>query len=107
MDTTDWTVDDHIEWMRHHAKTIMVMERLRLNVKVTSMVHYDIPWLDYAVADHLDALAVQQALLDLGPNPVLVRKAIERERGECGECGGTKEKHYLDCSIWPHNHKAA
>jgi hypothetical protein len=76
MDTSNWTVDDHIEWMRHHAETVKIMSRMALNVKVTTMVHYDLPWLDYAVADHLDPLAVQESLLDLGPCPVFARRAV-------------------------------
>jgi hypothetical protein len=72
MDTSNWTVDEHIEWMHHHAKTLMVMDRLKLNVIVTTKVHYDIPWLNGFSTSH-DALDVQRDLIDLGPNPVIVR----------------------------------
>lgn len=75
VDTSDWTVDDHIEWMRHNTKTLAIMDRLKLNSMVCSMLHYDLTWIDYTLPDHLDALGVQQALTEHGPNPVLVRKA--------------------------------
>lgn len=78
MDTSDWTVDDHIEWMRHHAESVKIMTRMKLNVKVTTMIHRDLPWLNYRVSDHLDPVAVQRAMLDHGPCPVFARKAAER-----------------------------
>lgn len=77
-DTSDWTVDDHIEWMRHHAESLRIMNRLKLNAIVTTMVYYDLPWMRDFQTSH-DALDVQQALLEHGPNPVLVRKAEEGE----------------------------
>jgi len=106
MDTTDWTVDDHIEWQRHQAKTLAVMDRLWLNRRIATMCHYGNSLIKtYEMSPHLDAIAVQKDLLDLGPNPVLVRKAEEREamKGVCQDCGGTENKHYLDCSVWPFN----
>ena len=109
MDVSDWTVEDHIEWMRHHAKTLAIISRLLLNAKCAAMVHYDLPWLtNYEMSPHLDALAVQEALLEHGPCPVFARKKAEREAAKvCDECGGTGDSHYLSCSIWPHNKKVA
>lgn len=80
MDTSNWTVDDHIEWMRHHAETLRIMDRLKLNCQIATMVHYDLPWLtEYRMSEYLDALAVQRALLEHGPNPVLTRYADTKE----------------------------
>lgn len=104
MDTSDWTVEDHISWMRHRAEQAKIMNRLALNVQVTTMVHYDLPWMKgFELSEGLDALDVQRALIDLGPSPVLMDAA--NRKGKCETCGGTGDNHYLYCDIWPHNTK--
>ena len=74
MDTSNWTTEDHIEWMRYHGQATRLLGRVRLNQMVTTTVHYDIPWMrGFSVSKHLDPLSVQSDLLDLGPNPVIAR----------------------------------
>lgn len=39
MDTTDWTVDDHIEWMRNKAGSLRYANEIWLNVKLSTWEH--------------------------------------------------------------------
>lgn len=52
MDTTNWTVEDHINWMRNLGAQSRYMGEVALNVKVTTMVHYDIPWMKGFQSNH-------------------------------------------------------
>lgn len=72
MDTTNWTLEDHLEWMRYWGKQAQILDRAWLNRRVVTMMYYDLSWLKgYELSPHLDLLAVQEALLEHGPNPVL------------------------------------
>lgn len=40
MDTQDWTVEDHINWICREADVSRYMNEVKLNVQVTTMAHY-------------------------------------------------------------------
>lgn len=39
MNTQDWTVNDHLDWIRQHAAQARFMNEIKLNVMLTTMQH--------------------------------------------------------------------
>ncbi len=52
-------------WIIQSGERHRVMQRMQLNVAFTTMLHYDLPWLNATVSDDLDLLNVQKDLADL------------------------------------------
>lgn len=82
-------------WIIQHAQQAKVMLDLSLNVKITSWLHYDLPWVTTSISEEYDALAVQERLMEI-PDRSL---AWER-KGDCRECYGRDDNHYFTCSVW-------
>lgn len=67
MDTTDWTFEDHMNWMRAHGERTRLLNRMKLNQICATMVYYDLPELreTYVMSPHLEVQNVVSALNDL------------------------------------------
>lgn len=53
-------------WIIQHAEAIRIMQKMRLNTMFTSMLYYDLPWLNVTVSDALD---VTNVIADLDAVP--------------------------------------
>lgn len=89
-------------WIIQNAGYDRLMQQMNLNIAVTTMLHYNLPWLKASVSDDLDLINIQKRLSEARRYDL-----VWEQPTDCTECHGTDNDHYLSCSVWDFNRKVA
>src|SRR5690348_11659956 len=76
-------------WIIQHAQDTKVGIQMQLNVAFTTMLYYDLPWVNAAVSEELE---MQNITKRYSGNPAGL---VWAQKPYCNECGGSDNDHYL------------
>lgn len=86
-------------WIIQHAQSAKVGQQMLLNLWLTTMLHYRLPWCNATVSEELEIQNITARTKATFPEFGLVWAAPS----DCTECGGSDNDHYLSCSVWDFN----
>lgn len=89
-------------WIIQHAQDSKTGQQMWLNMAITTMLYYDLPWVDAAVSEELEIQNITARVAAQSRTNL-----VWADPTDCTECGGSDNDHYLSCSVWDFNRKVA